>query len=166
MKETPASSAEGRRGPGLWWIVIVIVLIGLAWTLMPHGTAPPGPGGPPPVAQGPGPGSVPGAAASAEVTVARAAELQSRGAFLVDVRQPEEWAEGHIQGSTLIPLDDLESRLAEVPKDRDVVVVCHSGNRSKHGRDLLLRAGYARVASMAGGLAAWEAAGRQTVKGM
>jgi rhodanese-related sulfurtransferase len=101
-----------------------------------------------------------------EVSVAQAAELQGQGAFLVDVRQPEEFAEGHIAGSTLIPLDDLESRVAEVPRDRQVVVVCHSGNRSRHGRDILLQAGYSQVASMSGGLSAWESEGRKTVTGM
>ncbi|HET7496997.1 MAG TPA: rhodanese-like domain-containing protein [Candidatus Eisenbacteria bacterium] len=161
MNEKPVSPAQGRSHSGWWWIGIAIVLVAIALVWMPRRTA--NPVGQPPVAQAP---ATPQAAPGPVVTVAKAAELQTQGAFLVDVRQPEEWAEGHIQGSKLIPLDDLESRLAEVPRDRNVVVVCHSGNRSKHGRDILLRAGYPQVASMAGGLSAWEAEGRKTVKGM
>ncbi|HYJ32554.1 MAG TPA: rhodanese-like domain-containing protein [Candidatus Binatia bacterium] len=161
MNEKPVSPARDRSPSGLWWVLIAIVLVAIALVWMPRRTA--GPVGRAPVAQAP---ATPPAAAGPQVTVARAAQLQAEGAFLVDVRQPEEWAEGHIEGSKLIPLDDLESRLAEVPRDRSVVVVCHSGNRSKHGRDILLRAGYAQAVSMTGGLSAWEADGQKTVKGM
>ena len=60
---------------------------------------------------------------------------------MLDVRQPDEWAAGHIEGATLIPLGELADRVAEVPADRQVVVVCRSGNRSAQGRDILLGAG-------------------------
>jgi rhodanese-related sulfurtransferase len=95
----------------------------------------------------------------AEVSTADALALREAGAFVLDVRQPEEWAAGHIPGATLIPLGELPSRVAEVPKDRPVVVVCHSGNRSAKGRAVLLGAGYPAVTSMAGGMTAWAAAG-------
>ncbi|MFH1474756.1 MAG: rhodanese-like domain-containing protein, partial [Chloroflexota bacterium] len=85
----------------------------------------------------------------AEVSVAGALALREAGAFILDVRQPEEWAAGHIPDATLIPLGDLPARLAEVPNDRQVVVVCRSGNRSAQGRDILLGGGYASVTSMA-----------------
>jgi rhodanese-related sulfurtransferase len=84
---------------------------------------------------------------------------------MLDVRQPDEWAAGHIPGATLIPLGELSSRLAEVPEDRQVVVVCRSGNRSAQGRDILLGAGYPSATSMAGGMNAWTAAGYETVTG-
>jgi rhodanese-related sulfurtransferase len=101
----------------------------------------------------------------AEVSAADALALREAGAFILDVRQPEEWAAGHIPGATLIPLGDLPSRAAEVPKDRQVVVVCRSGNRSAKGRDILLGAGYPSVTSMAGGMNDWTAAGYPTESG-
>lgn len=101
----------------------------------------------------------------AEVSVADALALRESGAFILDVRQPEEWTAGHIPAATLIPLGDLSARLAEVPKDRQVVVVCRSGNRSAQGRDVLLGAGYPSVTSMAGGMNDWAAAGYPTTTG-
>ena len=101
----------------------------------------------------------------AEVSTADALALREAGAFILDVRQPDEWAAVHIPGATLIPLGDLPSRLAEVPKDRQVVVVCRSGNRSATGRDVLLGAGYPSVTSMAGGMNDWAAAGYPTESG-
>jgi rhodanese-related sulfurtransferase len=95
----------------------------------------------------------------AEVSVQQASAMNDAGAFLLDVRQPQEWQAGHIAGATLVPLGELPARLAEVPRGRQVVVVCHSGNRSAKGRDVLLAAGYPSVTSMAGGMTAWTAAG-------
>jgi phage shock protein E len=100
-----------------------------------------------------------------EISVADAAAKRDTGAFILDVRTPEEWNESHIPGATLIPLDQLEARLNEVPKDKEVVVMCRSGNRSKPGRDALKAAGYTQVTSMAGGLKEWTAAGLPTVTG-
>jgi rhodanese-related sulfurtransferase len=96
----------------------------------------------------------------AEVSVADAAAKRDAGAFILDVRTPDEWKEFHVLGSTLIPLDELPNRLAEVPKDKEIVVVCRSGNRSATGRDALLKAGYPQVTSLAGGLTAWRSAGK------
>lgn len=105
------------------------------------------------------------AALPLEVDVATAARLQAEGAFVLDVREPDEWAGGHIAGATLIPLGRLQARVAEVPPDRRVVVVCRSGNRSAQGRDILLAAGRAGVTSMAGGINEWAAAGNAVVTG-
>ena len=66
----------------------------------------------------------------------------------LDVRTPEEWNEYHVPGSTSLLLDELPKRVAEVPKDKEVVVVCRSGNRSATGRDVLLKAGYPQVTSL------------------
>ena len=101
----------------------------------------------------------------AEISSAQAAQMQSEGAFILDVRQPDEWEEGHIEGATLIPLDQLENRLNEIPKDSKVVVVCRSGNRSAQGRDLLLLNGFTQVTSMAGGMNAWLSAGLPVITG-
>lgn len=115
----------------------------------------------------PGATSQPGQAAAlpAEVSVDEADRLRDAGAFMLDVRQPDEWASGHIPGATLIPLGDLTARISEVPTDRQVVVVCRSGNRSAQGRDILLDAGHPAVTSMAGGMTDWTSAGYPTTTG-
>lgn len=100
-----------------------------------------------------------------EISVADAVEKRDSGAFILDVRQPEEWNEFHVPGSTLIPLDQLVSRASELPRDQEIVIVCRSGNRSAQARDLLLDAGFTQVTSMAGGLTQWKVAGYPTVSG-
>lgn len=97
-----------------------------------------------------------------EIQPAEALKLREEGAFMLDVRQPDEYAAVHIPGVTLIPLGELSGRLSEVPEDQKIVVVCRSGNRSAQGRDLLLNAGYTQVTSMAGGMTDWSAAGYPT----
>jgi rhodanese-related sulfurtransferase len=99
------------------------------------------------------------------ITAAQAAARRDAGAFILDVRQPEEWNEFHVPGSTLIPLGELPARVQEVPRDKDIVVVCRSGNRSQSGRDILRQAGFTQVTSLAGGLKQWQAAGLPTVTG-
>jgi rhodanese-related sulfurtransferase len=95
----------------------------------------------------------------AQISVDEAHELYNEGAFLLDVRTQEEWDEYHAPGTTLIPLDELPDRLAEVPADQTIVVVCRSGNRSQQGRDILLDAGFEQVTSMADGLKSWRTQG-------
>ncbi len=95
----------------------------------------------------------------AEISVAQAAEKRDQGAFILDVRQPEDWQQFHIPGATLIPLGELPNRLNEVPKNKEIVVVCRTGHRSAQGRDILLNAGFPRVTSMAGGVTQWQAEG-------
>jgi rhodanese-related sulfurtransferase len=106
-----------------------------------------------------------GVALPDEIDVAAAARERDAGAFILDVREPDEWAAGHIPGATLVPLGQLAARAGEVPTDRDVVVVCRSGNRSAQGRDILRAAGLTQVTSMAGGMKAWTAAGNPTTAG-
>jgi rhodanese-related sulfurtransferase len=98
-------------------------------------------------------------ALAATVSVTEAAALRDGGAFVLDVREPAEWADGHIPGATLIPLGELVDRVGEVPRDRSILVVCHSGNRSAQGRDILLGAGFPSVTSLDGGMTEWAAAG-------
>lgn len=113
----------------------------------------------------PSPASAVSDALPAEVSAAEAAALRDGGAFVLDVRQPEEWAEYHVPDSTLIPLGELPNRLNELPRDREIVIVCRSGNRSSQARDILLDAGFTQVTSMAGGLNDWRAQGFVTVPG-
>lgn len=93
-----------------------------------------------------------------DISVDDAHAMYQAGAFVVDVRTQEEWDEYHAPNTTLIPLDQLQARLNEVPKDKEIVVVCRSGNRSQEGRDILLAAGY-NATSMTGGLKEWYAKG-------
>ena len=104
-----------------------------------------------------GASQTPGMAAT--VSVADAAVLRDDGAIIIDVREPNEWAAGHIPGAILIPLGELPSRLGDVPPNRPIVVVCRSGNRSAQGRDILIEAGFPAVTSLDGGMNDWEVAG-------
>ncbi|RPI87005.1 MAG: rhodanese-like domain-containing protein [Chloroflexi bacterium] len=94
-----------------------------------------------------------------DISAGEAYQMYQNGAFVLDVRTQEEWNEYHIPNATLIPLDQLPSRLGEVPHDRQVVVVCRSGNRSQAGRDILLNAGFKQVTSLTGGLNEWRSNG-------
>lgn len=94
-----------------------------------------------------------------EISVSEAYTKYQQGAFFIDVRTQEEWNEYHVPNTSLVPLDQLSSRLNELPRDREIVVVCRSGGRSQEGRDILLNAGFTRVTSMQGGLSDWRASG-------
>lgn len=100
-----------------------------------------------------------------EVSIHEAARMRENGAFMLDVREVSEWDEFHIPGSILIPLGQLPQRVDEIPRNRDVVIVCRTGNRSRMGRDILLRSGFGRVTSMQGGVTQWKSQGYQTVSG-
>ena len=76
---------------------------------------------------------------------------------LVDVRQPEEFAAGHINGATLMPLGALEANYRTLPKDVKLVVYCRSGHRSAQAVSFLLAHGYDRAISLNGGYLAWSA---------
>lgn len=100
-----------------------------------------------------------------EVSVQQALEMKNEGAFVLDVRQPEEWNQGHIEGATLIPLGELPNRLKELPGNQEIVIVCRSGNRSAQARDILREAGLVNSTSMAGGMNDWIGAGYPAVTG-
>ncbi len=91
------------------------------------------------------------------VSVAEAAQMRAEGVYMVDVRTPAEYESGHIEGVPLIPVDELASRLDEVPKDQLVIFVCAAGGRSARARDIARDAGYTQVTSMDGGMAEWQA---------
>jgi len=75
--------------------------------------------------------------------------------FLLDVREPWEYQEGHVPGAQLIPLGELEQRVKEVPRDRPVLAICHSGQRSLAAAGYLQQLGYPSVSNVDGGTAAW-----------
>lgn len=105
------------------------------------------------------------ASAPLEIDVEQAAEYRDKGAFVLDVREPDEWNEAHIPGATLIPLGELEGRLGELPKGEQIVVYCRSGNRSQTGAQILRKNGFGQTSSMAGGIKDWIAQGLPTVSG-
>ncbi len=77
---------------------------------------------------------------------------------LVDVRSAAEWDGelGHLEGARLVPLDDLRARLGELDREKPVVTVCQTGKRSGLASLILRKAGYARVANLAGGMVRWR----------
>jgi rhodanese-related sulfurtransferase len=156
-KETPISKrmqrrAEQRRKKRLTQVLILVIAIiilgGAAWALL---------GSDNPTTSDGFQSELP-----LNISVDEAYAMYQAGDYLLDVRTQEEWDDYHIPGTTLIPLDQLESRVDEVPRDQNVVVVCRSGNRSQVGRDILLEAGLTMVSSMDGGVSKWRASGYPT----
>src|ERR1700691_5611707 len=78
--------------------------------------------------------------------------------LLLDIRNPREWAAKHIEGSVNIPLNHLQERIAEIPRDRRLAVHCAGGYRSSIAASILHQYGITHLIEMAGGLAAWDAA--------
>jgi rhodanese-related sulfurtransferase len=85
--------------------------------------------------------------------------------LLLDVRQPEEYRSGHIHGAKLIPLNQLMQHQKELPRERPIICVCHSGNRSRTATRQLVAAGFS-AANLKGGMNAWKRAGLPIKKGM
>jgi rhodanese-related sulfurtransferase len=83
-------------------------------------------------------------------------------AYLIDVREDDEWAAGHAPDARHISLGEVPARLAEVPQGREVYVVCKAGGRSAQATKFLIDAGREAV-NVAGGMLAWEAARRPMV---
>lgn len=96
----------------------------------------------------------------AEITVPDAQKRYTQDQIL-DVREGFEVAEGMIPGALHIPVGQLGSRLGDLDKDRPIIVVCRSGNRSAAVADALNQAGYT-ADTMAGGMTAWQRAGLPT----
>lgn len=96
---------------------------------------------------------------STDITPLQLSERLANGddLVLIDVREPFEWSAGHIDGATHIPMSQIPQRLQEIPRDREVVMICRSGGRSAHVQDHLIRAqGYTRVMNLVGGMQRWS----------
>ncbi len=146
MSKTRQSQPVRRPSNVIWLVAVaVVVLVALGVVLLQPSTN--------------------AKAMPSEITTAEAVAKRDAGAFILDVREPSEWNDFHVPGSTLIPLGSLASRVNEVPRDKEIVVVCRSGNRSTSGRDILRQAGFSQVTSLAGGLNVWKASGYPTVTG-
>jgi rhodanese-related sulfurtransferase len=88
----------------------------------------------------------------------------SNDTLVVDVRQPEEYREGHIAGSKLIPLGELNKHMNELPKNKEIICVCASGSRSQSATKFLVGAGY-NAFDMKGGMFMWQHAKLPVKKG-
>lgn len=77
------------------------------------------------------------------------------GAALIDVREPHEFAAGHAPGAELLPLGQLSRELQSLPRDREILFICRSGNRSELATQIAERAGL-RARNVRGGMIAWS----------
>lgn len=94
-----------------------------------------------------------------EVTPAQAQEQLKRGeALLIDVREPDEIAQAHIEGAQLYPMSQANGWFStdELPKDKPLIIFCHHGGRSAQVAAGLVQRGYTNVANMTGGIDAWS----------
>ena len=80
--------------------------------------------------------------------------------FVLDVRTPEEYAAGHVPGAVNVPYDQVASHLAEIPKDKDVVLYCRSGRRTGLAAEVLEANGYTKLGHLQGDMQAWLQDGR------
>ena len=99
-----------------------------------------------------------------EIDVDELSRRRTAGAYVLDVRQQDEYDAGHVPGAVLLPLDQLEARRSEVPSDRPVLVICKSGARSADAVRILTAAG-GDATNVAGGTLAWIAAGEPVAEG-
>lgn len=141
MAKRKARQAQTPRR--MWWVVASVVGIGLVALFL--------------MASRPAQNNPSVAALSPQQYVTDFAQTDQPH-LLIDVRTPQEFAEGHIPGAVNIPVDALASRLAEVPQGQPVVVYCRSGNRSATASQILAGAGYTSIYDM-GAIFDWQAAG-------
>jgi len=99
-----------------------------------------------------------------EIDVHELADALKGGAHLIDVRQHDEWVEARVPDVPLIPLDQLVDRVAEVPNDGPVYVICRSGGRSAQACEYLRATGIDAI-NVAGGTLAWVSSGRPVAVG-
>lgn len=76
--------------------------------------------------------------------------------FLLDVRDPQEYHYARIDGSTLIPLQQIPARIGELDPTRSIVVICHHGMRSLQAANYLAQRGFTKIANLSGGIDAWS----------
>lgn len=82
-------------------------------------------------------------------------QQQVSNPILIDVREPHEYKQGYIPGAINIPLSQLKSRTGEIPKDKDLLLYCRSGMRSKQAGRVLSKQGFASMAHLKGGILSW-----------
>jgi rhodanese-related sulfurtransferase len=82
--------------------------------------------------------------------------LDKEQLFLLDVREPFEFAHAHIDGSVLIPLNQIPQRLREIDMEQEVVLICHHGMRSMQAANFLAQVGFRNISNLVGGIDAWS----------
>lgn len=97
-------------------------------------------------------------AAAGEVGLDDFAAAHAGGAFVLDVREPHEYAAGHVPGAVSIPMSELGARVAELPADQGIFVICESGGRSRQVVAFLAAQGLS-AANVSDGTAGWRARG-------
>jgi rhodanese-related sulfurtransferase len=97
------------------------------------------------------------------VSDARALMESSSNVLVVDVRSPQEYAQGHLYGAINIPLSDLPLRIGGLEKNRPILVYCRTGHRSAQASSILVNAGFTQIYNLEGGITAWINAGYPTV---
>jgi len=102
--------------------LLAALLVGLGWWLLLRGRNRPAP-----------------------LTQQQVHELRRKGALILDVRSPGEFAQGHVKGARNIPLGTLRDRLGDLDKDKPILACCASGARSASARSILLKAGFKEV---------------------
>ena len=103
-----------------------------------------------------------------EVTLEQAQSKISESDFLIDVREPQEFSQGHLPGAVNIPRGLLEFQIGDTPalsdRSKSLVLYCKSSGRAALSAQVLISMGYANVVSIAGGIDAWVAAGLPTAQ--
>lgn len=99
-----------------------------------------------------------------EIDIDEAVRRHAAGTPVVDVREPDEYAEGHVPGAPLIPLGAVADRVGEIPSSGEVLVICKSGGRSARAVEFLRASGIDAV-NIAGGTMAWIEGGHRVVHG-
>lgn len=100
-----------------------------------------------------------------EVDVRNFIAAHADGAHVLDVREPHEYAAGHVPGARLVPLSTVPDVAHELPVGQPIYVICQSGSRSRVAAQHLARIGH-DVRSVIGGTSSWISAGRPVVRGM
>lgn len=90
--------------------------------------------------------------------------VEQGNALIVDVREPSEWDEGHIEGALHVPLMTIPQRAKDLPKDRPLILQCHSGYRSLQAAMFLRMQGFEDVHNLETGIAGWEEEGLPVVR--
>ncbi|HUY11798.1 MAG TPA: rhodanese-like domain-containing protein [Candidatus Dormibacteraeota bacterium] len=92
--------------------------------------------------------------------------MLQNGAVLLDVREPDEWAEAHITGAIHIPLGEIARRANELPEAQNIICMCRSGGRSAKAQRSLLQSGrFGEIFNMSGGILRWLEAGLPVERG-
>lgn len=99
-----------------------------------------------------------------EIDVHTLADLHAQGVTLIDVRNPDEYEDGHVAGARLIPLPEIADRAGEVPRDTPVYVICAMGGRSRRACEFLAGQGV-DATNIAGGTKGWIEAGLPVTAG-